>query len=132
MTEAELWQLFFAANERVGDTFSGLLSVTFAYLATAYFIGKRLSSFQTLVVSFLYVYAAGLLAVSSATLLNRQLEFRVLLLELNPSRFFLLDTGFLWIYTVLLVMSIPVSLFFMWQIRRNPELGAGLSGRDSP
>ncbi len=88
MTEAELWQLFFAANERVGDTFSGLLSVTFAYLATAYFIGKRLSSFQTLVVSFLYVYAAGLLAVSSATLLNRQLEFRVLLLELNPSRFF--------------------------------------------
>lgn len=125
MTEAELWQLFFAANERVGDTFSGLLTVTFAYLATAYFVGKRLSAFQTLVVSFLYVYAAGLLAVSSSTLLNRQLEFGVLLQELNPDRFFLIGMGLMLVYTVLLALSIPVSLFFMWQIRRNPALGAG-------
>lgn len=125
MTEAELWQLFFAANERAADAFSGLLTVTFAYLAVAYFVGTRLSVFQTLVISFLYIYAAGLLAVSSATLLNRQLEFGVVLQQLNPERFFLIGTGLMWVYTLLLALSVPVSLLFMYQIRRDASLGAG-------
>jgi hypothetical protein len=61
MTEAELWEMFFEALSVTTSLFSVELTVNFAYLATAYFVGRRLSAFQTLVVSFLYVFGAGIL-----------------------------------------------------------------------
>jgi hypothetical protein len=125
VTEAELWQAFFAANERVGDSFNSLLSVTFAYLATAYIVGKRLSTFQALVVSFLYAYAAALMTVSCAAFLNRELEFASQLRAMHPDRYFVMSPDMLAAAVVLFALSIPVSLFFMYQIRRSPKLGTG-------
>ena len=81
MTEAELWEIFFEASSVATSVFSVVLTVNFAYLATAYFVGTRLSTFQTLVVSFLYVFGAGILTMSFAGMLNRGLEFGV---DLHP------------------------------------------------
>ena len=53
MTEAEYFELLFMAFDSIIGTFSLLLSILFAYLATAFFIGSRLTRFQSMVVSFL-------------------------------------------------------------------------------
>lgn len=123
MTEAELWEMFFEASTVATSVFSVVLTVNFAYLATAYFVGERLNNFQTLVVSFLYVFGAGLLTMSFAAMLNRGLEFGARLQAIHPERFFLMSPGYVLTFVILLALSIPVSLFFMYQIRRSPKLG---------
>ncbi len=125
MTEAELWETFFDAMSVMASVFSVALTVNFAYLATAYFVGRRLTNFQTFVVSFLYVFGAGILTMTFASLLNRGLEFAAELKEMHPDRFFMLTPFYAITFTALLAFAIPVSLFFMYQIRRNPDLGAG-------
>ena len=127
MTEAELWEMFFEASSVAATVFSVALTVNFAYLATAYFVGTRLSTFQTLVVSFLYVFGAGILTMSFAGMLNQGLEFGARLQEIYPDRFFLISPGYVLTFVILLALSIPVSLFFMYQIRRKPQLGAALT-----
>jgi hypothetical protein len=124
MTEAELWEMFFESANMATSVFSVVLTVNFAYLATAYFVGKRLSTFQTLVVSFLYVFGAAILTMSFAAMLNRGMEFAARLQEIHPDRFFLMSPVYTLTFSALLALSIPVSLFFMYQIRRNPTLGA--------
>ncbi len=125
MSEAELWEMFFEALSVATSVFSGELTVNFAYLATAYFVGRRLSTFQTVVVSFLYVFGAAILTLSFIGMLNRGLYFAARLKEIDPDRFFLLNPSYVFTFATLLVLSVPVSLFFMYQIRRNPNLGAG-------
>ncbi len=126
MTEAELWEMFFESANMATSVFSVVLSINFAYLATAYFVGKRLSSFQTMVVSFLYLFGAAILTLSFAAMLNRGMEFGARLQAIHPDRFFLMSPVFILTFSTLLALSIPVSLFFMYQIRRNPKLGATL------
>ena len=126
MTEAELWEMFFESANMATSVFSVVLTVNFAYLATAYFVGKRLSGFQTLVVSFLYVFGAAILTMSFAAMMNRGMEFGAKLQAIHPDRFFLMSPVFITTFSALLALSIPVSLFFMYQIRRNPKLGATL------
>ena len=124
MTEAVVWEMFFEASSVAATLFSVVLTVNFAYLATAYFVGERLTTFQTLVVSFLYVFGAGILTMSFAAMLNRILEFAARVQEIDPDRFFLINPGYVFVFSMLLALSIPVSLFFMYQVRSNPKLGA--------
>jgi len=125
MSEAELWEMFFDALSLATSLFSSELTVNFAYLATAYFVGRRLTTFQTLVISFLYVFGAGILTMAFTGALNRGLEFAARLKEAKPDLFFVVNSTYALTFTALLLLSIPVSLFFMYQIRRNPNLGAG-------
>jgi hypothetical protein len=125
MSEAELWEMFPEAMSVTSSVFSVQLTVNFAYLATAYFVGRRLSTFQALVVSFLYVFGAGILTLSFFGVLNRGVEFAARLKEIDSDLFFIVTPLFATTFSALLALSIPVSLFFMYQIRRNPALGAG-------
>lgn len=128
MTEAELWEMFLEASSVAATLFSVALTINFAYLATAYFVGKQLSAFQAFVVSFLYVFGAGILTMSFAAMLNRGMEFASRLQEIDLDLFFLIRPSYVLAFNVLLALSIPVSLFFMYQIRRNPELGGAAGG----
>jgi hypothetical protein len=125
MSEAELWEMFLEAMSVTTSVFSVLLTVNFAYLATAYFVGRRLSGFQALVVSFLYVVGAGILTLSFVGVLNRSLEFAARLKEIDSDLFFVVTPFYAVTFAALLAFSIPVGLIFMYQIRRNPSLGAG-------
>jgi len=125
MSEAELWEMFLDSLSVTTSVFNGALTVDFAYLATAYFVGRRLSTFQTVVVSFLYVFGAAILTLSFIGMLNRALYFAARLKEIDPDLFFLASPPYVITFVALLVLSIPVSLFFMYQIRRNADLGAG-------
>lgn len=66
--------------------------------------------------------------MSFAAMLNRGMEFASRLQEIDLDLFFLIRPSYVLAFNVLLALSIPVSLFFMYQIRRNPEHGGAAGG----
>jgi hypothetical protein len=124
MTEAEYYELTFMAFDTTSGNFSLLLSILFAYLATAFFVGNRLTGFQAMVVSFLFVFAASIMVASTYGSMQRAMSFVYHLRQLHPEEFFIMSAPFANALLVLMSLSIPVSLYFLYQIRRNPGLGA--------
>jgi len=128
MTEAELWGLLVAFTERGASFGAQLLTIVSAYLAVAYFIGSRLTRVQVLVVSAIFVGAAiiTVAGIYGATL--RAVEFATQLQRVHPDRLFLLAGRMGRVVpglsAALELSIIPVSLFFMYQTRKNPKLGA--------
>ena len=128
MTEAELWGLLISFSERGASFGAQLLTIVSAYLAVAYFIGSRLTRVQALVVSVIFT-GAGIITVAGiygGTL--RAVEFASQLQQIHPDRLFLLAGRMGRIIpglaAALELSIIPVSLFFMYQTRKNPKLGA--------
>jgi hypothetical protein len=124
MTEAELWELMFMSVGNSADSLSVLLAITFAYLATAYFVGSKLSHFQVVVVSILFIFGAGVATIGFFGALMRALEFVDQLQQIHPDRYFILSDKSVLAFTALMAAAMPVSLFFMLQIRLNPERGS--------
>ena len=128
MTEAELWGLLVAFTERGASFGAQLLTIVSAYLAVAYFIGSRLTRVQVLVVSAIFVGAAiiTVAGIYGATL--RAVEFAAQLQQVHPDRLFLLAGRMGRVVpglsAALNFSPIPMSLFFMYQIRKTPKLGA--------
>jgi hypothetical protein len=124
MTEAELWEMFFMSVGNSSDAFAVLLALTFAYLATAYFLGNKLTNFQVVVVSILFIFGSGVATINFFGGLMRSLEFVEQLQRIYPDRVFILRDDYVVAFTALMAASMPVSLLFMLQIRMNPKLGA--------
>jgi hypothetical protein len=125
MTQAELWQLHLLAVSNAITAFGVLLTLITAYLVTAYFAGSRLSRYQAAVVSALFLLGAGLGAFMAFVETRRAFFFvDQLQLEFNVQSF-TPGTFTLYLMGILLVLLIPAAMFFMYQIRRNPALGAG-------
>jgi hypothetical protein len=101
-----------------------LLSILFAFLATAFFIGSRLTRFQSMVVSFLFIFGATIMIAGTYGVMQRALGFVEHLRKLDPDEFFMMSATFANALLALMVLSIPVSLYFLYQIRSNPQLGA--------
>ena len=123
MTEAELWQLHLVAVANTAEAFQGVLTIVFAYLVTAYFVGRCLSRFQSALVSLLF-----LLGAVGASLMSI-VEFRrpALFMEQLTSRFGVESISpnavIIPLYAVLMGLLISAAVYFMYQIRRNPDLG---------
>jgi hypothetical protein len=128
MTEAELWGLLLAFTEAGASFGAQLLTIVSAYLAVAYFIGSRLTRAQALVVSAIFAGAAVTTVAGVYVATLRAVEISPLLQQIHPDRLFVLagSTGRLipGLAAALELSIIPVSLFFMYQIRKNPKLGA--------
>lgn len=123
MTEAELWQLQLMAASNGLTAVGLLLTMISGYLVTAYFVGHRLSSYQATVVSFVFIVGAALCATIALVEIWRGFDFLDRLsLQFGEQR--ILPYSYLLGLGVLLLLMIPASLFFMYQIRRNPKLGA--------
>ena len=121
MTEGEAIETAIASAGVVFSCFAIYISFTFGYLMTAYFVGDKLTRFQVIAATGLYVVAAGfmilvmvawtqgMLAITDST--KTALD-AVLLLQRGrwvEALFFLSGTGML------------MSLYFMWDVRRqNP------------
>lgn len=120
MNEGEAIEAAIAAAAVVFSCFAIFISFTFGYLVTAYFVGYKLTRFQVVTATGLYVVAAGfmifvmvawtqsLFAITDATAT-----------ALNSVR--LLNRGY-WVETLFFLCSTGVlmSLYFMWDLRR-PE-----------
>ena len=128
MTEAQLWGLLISFSER-GDSFGAqLLTIVSAYLAVAYFIGGRLTRVQGLVVSLIFAGAAITTVAGIYGAVLRAAEVASQLQQIHPDKLFVLAgrMGRLapGLSAALNLSLVPVSLFFVYQIRKNPKLGA--------
>jgi hypothetical protein len=125
MTQAELWQLQLMAVANSIDGIGVLLTVLSGYLLAAYFVGHRLSHYQAALVSTFFVLGAGLGAFMTFVQLRRAFFFVEQLGSQYGVPSYMPNTVVTYLAGTLLCLLVPAALFFMYQIRRNPVLGAG-------
>lgn len=128
MSEAEIWQIMFMAVDSSLACIAAVLTMCFAYIAAAYFKGNRLSGTQSLILTLIFVAGAGMMTVALLGALSRFHQFVVLVKPLYPDeQFVAAGAYFVRIWIGVIVAMIAASVFFMYQIRRNPILGAGMA-----
>ena len=124
MTEAELWNMQLLASANTAEAFQGVVTIIFAYLVTAHFVGRRLSQFQAALVSLFFALGAAgasfmtFVEFRRAAMFMEQLTSQFGVESISPNALVIP------LYAVLMALLIPASVFFMYQIRRNPQLGA--------
>ena len=128
MTEAELWEILVLVSGGTNNFFGQLIAVVSAYLAVAYFLGNRLTRGQALIISFLFVVIATTTVAGIYGGVLRAVEFASELQQIRPDLRFVLAGPMAHLFPGLSAAvdfgMIPVSLLFMYQIRKNPKLGA--------
>jgi cation transporter-like permease len=92
------------------------LSLSFAYLAAAYFVGSKLTRSQVFILNTLYVIFAGITAYTAIAFSNGAVKL-MLRAGVDPDSFY---TGRLWMVEfvgICLLVAIFMCLKFMWDIR---------------
>ncbi len=116
MTEAEALEVAgkFAANAITA--FSIYLTFTMAYLVTSYYVGERLTRFQSVTVSVLYFFAASSAILS---LVNSLLIYGAALETTEMRDITPFSGGHIWAIgmTSLMTMGILVSFYHMWSVK---------------
>ena len=117
MTEGDIIEAAAAAIANSMTGFTVFITFTFGFLATAYIVGDKLTRFQALTVTGLYVVAAGfaaLIMVAWEQAFFAVTEGTTTALNTVP----LIQRGY-WVpgTIVLLSMGILISLYFMWGVR---------------
>ena len=119
MTEAETLEAVALYGDNAIGTFSLYISIIFAYLTVAYFVGAKLSRFQTIVVSGLYIAASAIVMVANiATIQAWTSVVATNPTILNTLRLYTLK----WLPTymaILLTLGIVVGLYFMHDVRKR-------------
>ena len=122
MSEAELAETLSGYATVCMNFISLWVTLTFAYLSAAYFVGSNLSRFQATVVSGLYVISAlwfglGAVAYNMAWQKTRALGGTVF------DEIALTGGQSLWIGGVALFVSLgtSISLYFMYDVRKGSE-----------
>lgn len=128
MTEAELWHMQLLAVENAVAGLEGVITIIFAYLAAAHFVGPRLTRFQAAMASSFFVIAAATSAFMAMVEFRRAAFFMSRLssqygvVSMSPNQVVIP------LFAVLVVLAIPASVFFMYQSRRS---GRGAPGGSS-
>ena len=119
MTEAEALELIAIYVTNAHGGFALYLSVTFAYLVTAYLVGSKLTPFQALAVSGLFFITAIVTTLSTISSVQAWIVVK-------RSTSTVIDTVALynpelWLFTLPVIMfpGVLVSLYFMWNIRHE-------------
>lgn len=121
MTEAEAIETFSALGANAVSAFTVYISFTFGYLATAYFVGSKLTRFQSSVAAGLYIFSAGSAGLA-------QIVYIQGMLEVTEKTASVLDNislwnGLFWVWNMGIIQAVGifVSLYFMWSIRHPTE-----------
>jgi hypothetical protein len=116
MTEAEALEVAGIHVANGITAFSIYITFTLAYLVASYHTGSKLSSFQIVTVSILYIFAA---LSSMLSLINSVLIFGQALEMTTMSSITPFAGGKFWAIgmTSLMTSGILVSLVFMWSVR---------------
>jgi hypothetical protein len=119
MTEAEVIELTAVCASNVFTALTIYISFTFGFLATAYFVGNKLTSFQALAATGLYLVAAGSMSLA----MNAWLQALFKVVNSQPT---VVDTipilvNDIWIpgMSIVFILGILISLYFMWDVRRR-------------
>ena len=118
MTEVDTVELVATCAANSFTAFSIYISFTFGFLVMAFFVGSKLTRFQALVATGLYLVAAGTMALASTVWIQ------ALFLAKNSNTTFLdtitfMGNGEAWIpgMSILLFLGMFISLYFMWDVR---------------
>jgi hypothetical protein len=118
MTEAEAIEMFALIGANAMTAFTIYVSFTFAFLVTAYFIGSQLSSFQSLVASGFYVISCGSAGLTQVVYIQLMFEVAKETPTVIDSLFLLNGNFWFWYMSVIQVVGVIISLYFMWHIRQ--------------
>ena len=121
MTEAEAIENALLASGNAITSFTVYISVTFGYLAAAYFVGSNLTRAQVVIFNSLFVFASLSCLLSLDANLVTQSVATSQAPDLYPDRM-TNQAGFWRIYMdTLLAAGIFASLYFMIAARRSKE-----------
>jgi small-conductance mechanosensitive channel len=120
MNDAEAFEVALLAAANAITAFTVYITFTTGYLAAAFFVGRKLTFTQAAIFSSLYVFSA----ISALLAMNANLISQSAAIAQSPS--FprgLINQSEFWLYymSVLLVVGIVASLYFMWSIRSSEE-----------
>ena len=121
MTEAELWHMMLLAADNTFSGMAGIASITFAYLAAAYFVGPKLSRFQAALATVFYTIAAGSWSFFTIVFYRRAIFFMHELTENYGIESFAPNDAYLPFYATALGLLILACVYFMYQVRRNAK-----------
>jgi len=119
MTEVDALDLAVQYGSNAITAFTVYTSFTFAYLVTAYYTGSKLSTFQVLTGSGIYIVSSGGAALVSIGFIQGMYA----ILERVPTALddiVLFSIG-IWapLMTTIFAGGLIISLYFMWQIRHS-------------
>lgn len=121
MTEFEALEIAALMTSNAISSYTIYISFTFAYLTVAYLVGAKLSKIQALVASSLYLFAAlsAILAFfANLEVYGMAISQAPLVRSLAPY----LSPTFWKVYMLgLMSTGLLVSLFFMWDVRRQKK-----------
>ena len=118
MTEYEILDLVGGESAQSATQFTLYLSVLFAYLVTAYFVGDKLTRLQALLLSGLYVFVNLAQAWGMTLTMIRVGELMKRKAELSPLTEW--EKGYVGygnIWAIAMVIGVLASLYFMWNVR---------------
>ena len=119
MTEAEIAELVAVYWDIAVNSFTIYISFTFAYLATAYFVGANLTRFQVLTASSMYVFSA----VSAILSMTAAIQAWSVYKASTPTRldevYLLSETLWQAYIPLLTTVVVIISLYFMYDLRRR-------------
>ena len=121
MTEAELWHMQLLAVENTFIGMENVATIIFAYLATAYFVGGKLSRFQAALATVFFVSVASMFSAFAFTEYRRCVYFLHELKENYGVSQMLPNDAILPVGAILLALLIPACVYFMYQVRRNAK-----------
>ena len=116
-TEVDTLGLAATFTENSFTSFTIFISFTFGFLATAFFVGRKLTRFQALATAGAYLVSAGSMAFASVAWLQAYAALK------NSNATFLdtipLFNGDVWApaMSIILVLGMLISLYFMWDVR---------------
>ena len=117
MTEFDTIELVAISAANSFTAFTIFISFTFGFLVTAFFVGSKLTRFQALAATGMYLASAGSMALASVIWLQ-------VLFAAKKSNTTLMDTiplmnGDAWVsgMSVVFVLGVLISLYFMWDVR---------------
>ena len=121
MTEAELWHMMLLAADNTFSGMAGIASITFAYLAAAYFVGPKLSRFQAALATVFYMISGGSWSFFTFVFYRRGIFFMHELEKNYGIESFAPTDAFLPVIAAALGLLIPACIYFMYQVRRNAK-----------
>ena len=121
MTEAELWDQQVQWVMGGGNSMMSLISIMFAFLVMAHYVGSKLTRVQAAMVSALFVWASLLITYGAVGYFYRAQMFAERLRELDAELVFFLSTGSTVTVGLMMLIGIIVCLIFFYQARKRPE-----------
>ena len=119
MTEAELWDQFVQWMVAGGDSMMSYISIMFAFLVMAHYIGAKLTRIQAYIACALFFWASAILIYAVVGYLYRAGMFMDRLLQLDPTRTFFLSTYTIAAMALMMLIGFFVCVLFLYQARRT-------------